>query len=171
MRSYLEPQIVPIELVCSVAGKITKGAKLTWSVDGVVEGDYPDPNLTIRLPDERSFSQSGPDLFECLLQLRMKHLDPVQIRVACNGSRRNAWASGMLRDVSRGVDVYVVTLGRDVTQRDIVRTFDPAPMEVTSTARQQIRFNRQWFKSLQSQHSVPEADWRDEVRRWFNSQP
>ena len=125
-------------------------AKVTWSVDIVIEGDYPDPILEIRLPDGRTFSNGGPDLFECLLQLRKQQLDALEIRIACNGSRRNAWASGMSRDVSRGLDVYLMTLGRDVTFDNVVRTFDPAPLDATSSARQQIRFNRLWMKSLQS---------------------
>jgi len=85
MRSYLAPQIEPIELLCAVAGNVIGHAKVTWSVDVVIEGDYPDPILEIRLPDGRAFSNGGPDLFECLLQLRKQQLDALEIRIACNG--------------------------------------------------------------------------------------
>ena len=50
--------------------------------------------LTITSPDGQSWTAEGPDLFKALRALRLL-LDPLGIRLSVNGTRRDAWASGM----------------------------------------------------------------------------
>ena len=58
-----------------------------------------------------SWAAEGPDLFETLRVLR-RALDPLGIRLGVNGARRNAWASGMQRDMGEEQVVYPLTEGQ-----------------------------------------------------------
>ena len=52
-----------------------------------------------------TWAASGRDLFEALRNLR-RLTDPLGFRLALNGVRRDAWASGMQRDMGEGRYVY-----------------------------------------------------------------
>lgn len=63
----------------------------------------------------------------------------------CNGSYINAIQSAMMCYVDK---VYLVTLGKQALQKDIVNLFDEADIhEFPDTEKQQI-FQKQWFASL-----------------------
>jgi len=63
--------------------------------------------LTLGAPDGRHWSAVAGDLFECLIVLR-NQIEPLGMRACCNGARRDAWASGMQRDMGRGASVYLL---------------------------------------------------------------
>jgi len=58
-----------------------------------------------------TWAASGPDLFEALRNLR-RLIDPLGFRLALNGARRDAWASGMQRDMGEGRYVYLLEPGQ-----------------------------------------------------------
>jgi hypothetical protein len=146
-RSTPEAPSVLIRVPVAIAGEIVGNASITWSSNPNQDVD-PDLTLKVTLPDGRTFDNTDWDMFECLLQLRRRQLDRLGVRVCCNGSRINAWASGMLRAGGGGLDVYLMEIGRDVTSDDIVPTFHPAPVETIGTAEDQICFNERWAESL-----------------------
>ena len=75
------------------------------------------------------------DFFECLRRFR-EQVEPTGWRVLVNGARRDAWPSGMARDMAAGLRLYLLRkkpLGPD----DVVDTLDPAtPGDVVDYATQ-----------------------------------
>jgi hypothetical protein len=77
----------------------------------------------------------GDDAFDCLCKVR-KQVEPLGWLILCNGSRRNAWPSGMCRDMGEGLKLYVLRR-KPLSSTDLVDTFGAAPTkEVTSLSEQ-----------------------------------
>lgn len=91
-------------------------------------------------------SEAG-DLFEALARLRRK-LEPLGYRLLLNGARRNAWASGMARDMGGGRRAYLLTMGRPSRMEDLVDIFEPAPEAEVGTVEEQETFMRLWVESI-----------------------
>jgi transposase len=69
--------------------------------------------------------------------------EPLGVRLCCNGSRRDAWSSGMQRDMGQGLVAYLLSLPRSKERPPQVDTLGPAPSdEVVSVAEQ-----RAWYES------------------------
>jgi hypothetical protein len=98
--------------------------------------------LTLLAP-HRTWIAQGPDLFEALRVLR-RELDPQAIRLGCNGARRNAWASGMQRDMGEGRGVYLCELGAP-GRPPHWDTLGPAPLEEVGTVAEQDAFHARWL--------------------------
>jgi hypothetical protein len=79
--------------------------------------------------DDHSWVAEGPDLFEALRALR-RIVDPLGIRLGVNGARRDAWASGMQRDMGEGRVVYLLTEG-ETKRPPQVSTLGPASLSAT----------------------------------------
>ena len=86
---------------------------------------------------------AGGDVFDALMNLRLE-LEPVGIRVCCNGARANAWSSGMQRDMGQGYEVYLLGLERSGRPASI-QTLDPAPCEEVVTVAEQRAFHERWL--------------------------
>jgi hypothetical protein len=71
-------------------------------------------------------------------------LDRHGILLGVNGARRNAWASGMQRDMGEGRAVYLLTLGSH-GRPPSVRTLDAAPLGEVATNAEQEEFYQQWL--------------------------
>ncbi|MCP3935495.1 MAG: hypothetical protein GY708_09005 [Actinomycetia bacterium] len=100
--------------------------------------------LSLQGPDGEQATSTAPDLFECLLLLR-DQTDPRGIRLGCNGARRDAWASGMARDMGSGLVVYLLgSVTAAQSRPPQVATFDPAPLDEIVTADEQ----RAWYQSF-----------------------
>src|ERR1700674_1542039 len=78
------------------------------AVMGTQDRDY---TLQISVPSLGSRVVVDRDYFECLLRLR-DQLEPLGYRFLVNGARRNAWPSGMARDMGAGVTAYLLKLGK-----------------------------------------------------------
>ena len=89
-----------------------------------------------------TWAASGPDLFEALRNLR-RLVDPLGFRLAFNGARRDAWASGMQRDMGEGRDVYLLEPG----QTDQVGTLGTAPIELIGSVAEQEEHYAHWLNS------------------------
>ncbi len=86
------------------------------------------------------------DLFVALQEIR-RTLEPSGWRVAVQGSRRNAWASGMLRDMIGARRIYLCVLGEEVVPREAVDIFAPAEAVDLGTVDEQVAFFREWRDS------------------------
>lgn len=101
--------------------------------------------ITITSLDGRSWAADGPDLFRALRALR-RILDPLDLRLGVNGARRNAWASGMQRDMAEGRVVYLLVEGR-TGRPEQVSTLGSAPASHVGTVEDQDQHHEQWLRS------------------------
>jgi hypothetical protein len=92
-----------------------------------------------------SWTAQGPDLFEAMRALR-RALDPLGIRLGVNGARRNAWASGMQRDMGEGRVVYLLSEGQRGRPPQ-VSTLGPAPLAEVGTVDEQDEQFTRWLNS------------------------
>jgi hypothetical protein len=92
-----------------------------------------------------SWTAEGPDLFEAVRALR-RALDPLGIRLGVNGARRNAWASGMQRDMGEGRVVYLLSEGHR-RRPPQVSTLGPAPLADVGTVDEQDKQYARWLNS------------------------
>jgi hypothetical protein len=90
---------------------------------------------------------SGPDLFECLAQLR-QWLVASGHRILCNGARVDTWASSMSRGMGGARKVYVTRMGFSTTRADLVPTFGEASFERVGTVEEQAAYHKKWLESL-----------------------
>ncbi|GAA2756150.1 hypothetical protein [Actinopolymorpha rutila] len=93
-------------------------------------------------PAPQTWTATGTDVFDAVLNLR-EQLDAVGVRLCCNGARRNAWASGMQRDMARGRFVYL--LGDEPGHPGQVPALDPAPCDQVVTVQEQKNFYSSWL--------------------------
>lgn len=114
-----------------------------WAAQVVTVAAHRSYRLTLRAPDGREWITEQADIFECLLALRHE-VEPLGIRLCCNGARRNAWASGMQRDMGMGRYVYLLSdvAGQRPPQ---VRTLDPAPAESVVPVQEQRAWYSDWL--------------------------
>ena len=120
---------------------VRNGVHGTWLLQ-VTEATYPELALTLTGPD-RTWTASSTSVFAALLDLR-EQLDMEQIRVCCNGARRNAWSSGMQQDMGRGHHVYLLETNRTGRPTE-VRTLDPAPCDQVVTVQEQKEWYADWL--------------------------
>ena len=85
------------------------------------------------------YTATGPDMFEALVRLRRK-LEPDGLMVAVQGSRRDTYPSGMMRDMGGGMHVYVMRPGLRGRRKDVVKTLDDAPPGQIATIDEQRAF-------------------------------
>ena len=100
--------------------------------------------LALQNPDGTTWEADEWDVFEGLLELR-RQVESTGVAVCCNGSRRNAWASGMARQMGGGWIVYLLEEGQPATQR--ANTFDAAPPEDVVQVADQVAWVNAWFPS------------------------
>jgi len=97
----------------------------------------------------RVWEALGGDVFDALMRLRLEaERDSVQI--LCNGARRNAWSSGMQRDMGEGYSVYLLQAEKGARQPEVA-TLDPAPPDQVVSVAEQRAFFEEW-----GGHSLPE---------------
>lgn len=96
-----------------VRGAERQSRTLSWAFRR--DGNY---EITVEAPEGGEVLVIvASDLF-LALQLLRRQLEPSGWQVAVQGSRRSAWASGMLRDMAGGRRVYICHLGREVVSRE-----------------------------------------------------
>ncbi len=95
---------------------------------------------------EGGVKYKGPDLFECLCNLR-RDLELRGWQLLCAGARTDAYPSSMSRDMSGGKKLYLLQLRERA--REKVDLFDEAAADKVGTVDQQRRFYEQWIASLQ----------------------
>jgi hypothetical protein len=124
---------------------IDDGNHENWEVRRTALSNPHGWRLELCAPDDRVWCAEAADVFQCLLEIRCK-TQSEDIMICCNGARTNAWASGMLRQMSGGNSVYLLSHDRDTSLADRVLTLDPAPCEdIAATVSAQEAFYRAWL--------------------------
>lgn len=103
--------------------------------------------LTCRAPDGRCWAVEAGDVFSCLMELR-RQAEPAGVQLCCQGSRRDAWSSGMQRDMGQGLSVYLlegIPRGQRPPQ---VPTLAPVTAELAVTVEEQLAWHERWLASL-----------------------
>jgi hypothetical protein len=103
--------------------------------------------LDLISPDDRVWVTTGPDVFECLTELR-RTVEPLGITVAVNGARLDAWPSDTQRDVGRGLAVFLLDHGRLVPRGPALETLAIAPPDSLASVDEQLAYAQGWFDSL-----------------------
>ena len=110
------------------------------------DGDY---RLEMTIPRLGFRRAVGPDQFECLLRLRAE-LEPLGYRTLVNGARRNAWPSGMGRDMGGGRLAYLLVLGQHDQKPALVDIFEAADEADLSVVEDQRAFFDSWIAEVES---------------------
>jgi hypothetical protein len=87
------------------------------------------------------------DLFASLLELR-RELEPLGIQLCCNGARRDAWPTGMMRDMGGG---FAVCLHEGVAadaKPPEVRTLAYAPPDQVVSVEEQDPWCEAWWRQV-----------------------
>lgn len=110
------------------------------------------PGTTYRLEllpwlDEHGgpYAAAGPDMFEALVRLR-RQLEPEGWAIAVQGARRDAYPSGMARDMGGGFRTYLLRPGRKASVSDLVDTLADAPVALLATVDEQRAFFEAWLR-------------------------
>lgn len=102
-------------------------------------------DIIINLYDhETSYKATGNSYLEAYQSLRDQLLND-GYGLKCNGSYINAIQSAMMSYVDK---VYLVTLGKQALQKDIVNLFDEADIYEFPDTEKQQDFANLWFASL-----------------------
>jgi hypothetical protein len=128
--------------VLVVRGDERERARLRAWYDGH-DGPIPRYRLELNLRWDL-YTATATDLFECLVRLR-RQLEPDGWQVAVQGSRLDAYPSGMARDQGGGQRVYVMRHGRQAKIEDLVDTFADAEVDQLASIEDQKAFVTTWL--------------------------
>jgi hypothetical protein len=98
--------------------------------------------LTLSDGSGRTWEALGGDVFDALMRLRLD-AERDGIQICCNGARRNAWSSGMQRDMGEGYAVYLLPAEKGGRPPE-VGTLDPAPPDDVVSVAEQRAFFEDW---------------------------
>ncbi len=98
--------------------------------------------LTLTSPHGDEWSAEAGDAFECLMSLR-ELVEPEGILLCCNGARRDAWSSGMQRDMGSGFSTYLLSGVAKGQRPPTANTLDSAPPDLIASVADQ----RAWYSS------------------------
>jgi hypothetical protein len=117
-----------------------------WTLDLDTIAPHHAYRLTVGAPDGRNWTAEDSDVFACLSAVR-EQVEPVGYRLCCNGARRDAWASGMQRDMGGGIVVYLLAdvIGHDRPPQ--VETLAAAPPDAVCTVAEQRSWHDSWLAS------------------------
>jgi hypothetical protein len=92
--------------------------------------------LVVNAPDGRGWVREGPDVFQCLLQLR-RELESLGVRLCCNGARRDAWPAW-----PGGLSVFLHEGVSWDARPPEARTLDETPPELAVTVAEQLEWQQ-----------------------------
>jgi hypothetical protein len=101
----------------------------------------------------------GNDAFHALELFRRK-IEPQGYRALCNGSRRDAYPSGMCRDMGRGFMLYPIP----PDGLPDLKTFDPAAVELIGTVEEQLSNWKEWIEDVQDGRPKPKLSLWDKLK-------
>lgn len=100
--------------------------------------------LSCRDGDGREWAAESSDVFACLMDLR-RQVESMGIRLCCNGSRRDAWSSGMQRDMGEGLVVYLLSEVPKGVRAPQVPTLDPIEPSLAVAVGEQEAWYQEWL--------------------------
>lgn len=89
----------------------------------------------------------GVDAFAALEKVR-RRLESAGWLLAVQGGRRNAFASGLQRDMHGGIRAYICEMGRWPARESLVDIFASARREDVTTVAEQQEWHGAWRESL-----------------------
>jgi hypothetical protein len=98
---------------------------------------------------ESTLRARAMDAFEALVRIR-EQLEPQGWLVAVQGSRRDAYPSGMARDMGGGQQIYVLHPGEPAHHSDLVDTFAEADPALLATVAEQKHHWEEWLAAPES---------------------
>lgn len=101
----------------------------------------------------------GNDAFHALELFRRK-IEPQGFRALCNGSRRDAYPSGMCRDMGRGFMLYPIPAEGPPD----LKTFEPAAPELIGTVEEQLNNWTDWVESVKVGRTKPKLSLWDKLK-------
>ena len=135
------------------------GAMTQWEVDHSSSGGR--HRVVLRSADAAVSAESW-HVFDCLRQLR-EQLEPNGFRVCVNGSRRDAYETGMAADMSEGFAVVLMT---DSWERPpIVDTYGFASPDLVVTLAEQAAAFDEWSRRPKQERPLPASLTPDEAYR------
>jgi hypothetical protein len=140
----LEDRVVDEEQaqVTLVRGDERQVACIRWRWTWVDNHDNYDMTLEWSGP---VLASAATDVFEALVLIR-RQLEPLGWFVAVQGSRLDAYPSGMGRDMGRGTRIYVMRPGQQARIEDLVDTMAPADLELLATVADQGEYWNRWLR-------------------------
>ena len=119
------------------------GVEFQCVLDDVTTDDY---RAQITLSDNQmSITKTADDFFEALRQIRLE-LETQNAMILCNGARIDAYPSGMSRQMSLGLIVYLNQMGQPAKQKAAI--FDKADADWVASVAEQDKYHRDWLASL-----------------------
>ncbi|WP_406642526.1 hypothetical protein [Amycolatopsis sp. WGS_07] len=126
-----------------VRGSESRAGLVDWSKELTEEGRT---LYTVRLEwDGETVSGAAGDMFEALVEIR-RQVEPKGWLMAIQGSRLDAYPSGMARDMGGGEKIYVLRPGQPALLADLVDTLADASIDDLATVGEQIKFFESWEK-------------------------
>ncbi|MBL0741391.1 hypothetical protein [Chryseolinea lacunae] len=89
----------------------------------------------------------GEDYFACLLQIR-EIFEKDNTKILCNGARYDVYPSRMSRLMGKGTNAYVLIIGKQALEENLVDIFEPADLDKIGTVQQQRNYYNAWLDSL-----------------------
>ena len=116
---------------------------IDWSKELTQEGRT---SYTVRLAwNGESVSGVADDMFEALVEIR-RQVEPKGWLLAIQGSRLNAYPSGMARDMGGGEKVYVLRPRQPALLTDLVDTLADTSIDDIATVDEQLKFFENWAR-------------------------
>lgn len=103
-------------------------------------------SISIACP-EAEYSAVSVDAFDALEMIRLK-LEAAGRMIAVQGSRREAYASGLQRDMHGGIRAYICKMGEQIAMDDLVDIFAAADRDQVATVAEQHEWYRRWRASI-----------------------
>jgi hypothetical protein len=109
-------------------------------------------SIELEMPDQ-TLQAVGYDLVDALRGVR-KQLERLGWLLAVQGARRDAYASGMIRDMIGGRETYLIQLGRQVSGDHLVDLLSESDVGALATVEEQEDFYRIWRESVRARPDV-----------------
>lgn len=96
--------------------------------------------------DGNRLTGNGSDYFDALCLIR-RELEAMDVSALCVGARKDAYPSGMARDMGAGLKVYILEMGKRAESKP-VSIFEYAPPETVGTVDEQREYFERWLNSF-----------------------
>jgi hypothetical protein len=136
------------------------GALTNWALDHSSSAGR--HVVTLRSDSGQEFAGESWHVFDCLRLLR-EQLEPLGLRVCVNGSRRDAYESGMAADMSEGFVVELMSDEHGIPPMAPTYGFAP-PKQVVTLAEQADAFE-EWMRRPRPKRPLPATLTPDEAYR------
>ena len=100
--------------------------------------------------NDQKISKMDDNFFQALQNLR-KELEDKNIQIMCNGAAKNVFPSPMQLSMGSGRTAYLLKLGQQAKNADIIDIFDCLDSLTFVNVKEQEVFYKDWIKSISQQ--------------------